>query len=102
MEEKEIKCPKCESKERQHKKGFTSAGSQRMYCNKCGCKYTPNPKEKAYSEEKRKEALRLLTLGNTGRGIGKLLNMSKSNAYRWAREEVKKTRWAVDKSGDET
>ena len=69
-----------------------------MYCNDCGCKYTPNPKTKAYSEEKRKEALKLLTLGNTGRGIGKTLSMSKSNAYRWAREAEKKSRIAVDKS----
>ena len=91
MENKEKQCPKCGNEKKQHKKGYTQSGSQRMYCNVCGCKYTPNPKNKAYSEEKRKEALRLLALGNTGRGIGKALNMSKANAYRWAREEVKKT-----------
>ena len=62
-----------------------------MFCNVCKCKYTPNPKSRAYSEEVRKQALRLLTLGNTGRGVGKALNMSKANAYRWAREEEKKT-----------
>ena len=101
MENKEKKCPKCGEEANQHKKGFTSAGSQRMYCNSCGCKYTPNPKSRAYSEEKRKQALQMLVLGNTGRGIGKLLNMSKSNAYRWAREEVKKTPKPVDKPGDE-
>jgi len=72
-----------------------------MYCKVCGCKYTPNPKSKAYSEEVRKQALRLLALGNTGRGVGKALNMSKSNAYRWAREE-KKTSKCVDKRGNES
>lgn len=102
MEKREIRCPKCGSEKNQHKKGFTGSGSQRMYYNECGCKYTPNPKNRAYSEDVRKQALRLLALGNTGRGIGKALNMNKSNAYRWAQEEVKKTRGAVDKSHDET
>ncbi len=61
-----------------------------MYCNACKCKYAPHPKSRAYSAETRKQALRLLALGNTGRGVGKVLNMSKSNAYRGAREEAKK------------
>ena len=73
-----------------------------MYCNECKYKYTPTPKSRAYSEETRKEALRLLALGNTGRGVGKALNMNKSNAYRWTREEGKKTRNGVDKFEDET
>ncbi len=73
-----------------------------MYCNNCGCKYTPQPKSRAYGEEKRKEALRLLALGNTGRGVGKALGMSKANAYRWAKEETKKTEKCVDKRSDRT
>ena len=77
-------------------------GSQRMYCPECKHKYTPNPKSRAYSEDVRKQALQLLALGNTGRGVGKALNMSKANAYRWAREEVKKTPKPVDKSDDES
>jgi transposase-like protein len=101
MENKEIKCPKCGEEKRQHKKGYTCAGSQRMYCCNCGCKYTTNPKSRAYSEDVRKQALRLLSLGNTGRGIGKALNMNRSNAYRWAREEIKKTKECVDKPSDE-
>jgi transposase-like protein len=102
MENKEKKCPKCGSETRQHKKGFTGAGSQRMFCNDCGCKYTPEPKSRAYSEDVRKQALRLLALGNTGRGIGKVLNMSRSNAYRWAKEEAKKTPISMGKSTDES
>jgi transposase-like protein len=101
MEKKEKQCPKCGSKERQIKRGFTTNGSQRMKCKKCGAIYTPQPKHHGYSEETRKEALRLLTLGNTGRSVGKALGMSKANAYRWAREEVKKTGAGVDKSSDQ-
>jgi transposase-like protein len=99
MDNEKKKCPKCGAEERQIKKGRTKAGSQRMYCKDCGCKYTPDPKSRAYSEEVRKQAARLLLLGNTGRGIGKALNMSKANAYRWAREE-KKTSKCVDKPGN--
>ena len=102
MEKKEVRCPKCGSKEGQQRKGYTGSGSQRMYCKECKHKYTPNPKSRAYSEDVRKQALQLLALGNTGRGVGKALNMSKANAYRWAREEVKKTPKPVDKSDDET
>jgi len=102
MKSERKKCPKCGSEKGQHKKGYTVSGSQRMFCNICKNKYTPNPKSRSYSEEVRKQALRLLALGNTGRGIGKVLNMSKANAYRWAKEEVKKTRRLVDKSHDES
>jgi transposase-like protein len=102
MENEKIRCPRCGETERQHKKGHTVAGSQRMYCTNCGSKYTPKPKSRAYSEEVRKQALRLLALGNTGRGIGKALNMSRSNAYRWAKEEVKKTPAGVGEFTDES
>ena len=102
MEKKAIKCPRCESEKGQHKKGYTDSGSQRMYCNNCGYKYTPEPKNRAYSAEVRKQALQLLASGVTGRGVGKLLKMSKANAYRWAREEVKKTERPVDRSFDES
>lgn len=32
---KERECPKCGEKEKQHKVGFTKAGSQRYRCFKC-------------------------------------------------------------------
>jgi len=64
------------------KKGFTRAGSQRRLCNKCKHKYTPNPKKWAYTEEERKQALRLLLLG--GRGVGKALVISPS----WCQQKI--------------
>ena len=94
-ENKEIKCPKCGRQEGQMKRGFTGSGSQRYFCKVCQYKYTPY--KKRYTEEERKQALRLLMLGNSGRAVGKALNMSKSNAYRWAAEEEKKSREGMDK-----
>jgi transposase-like protein len=99
--EKEIrKCPKCGSEEHQHSIGRTKAGSRRFRCTSCGREYTPNPKKHAYSEEERKQAMRLLLLGNSGRAVGKALGMNKSNAYRWAIEAQKKGSCDVDKSRD--
>jgi transposase-like protein len=85
-----IECPKCKSKNGQWKNGFTKAETQRYRCGKCKHTYTPNPKKWAYTEEERLQALRLITDGSTGRGVGRALNMSKANAYRWARELAKK------------
>jgi len=90
MEKEKVSCPKCGNSKNQARKGFTVAKSQRWFCNECKCKYTPNPKKWIFSDEERRLALRLLALGNTGRGIGKAMEMSKANAYRWAKEYAKK------------
>ena len=89
-EKTERKCPKCGSTKNQMNSGFTSARSQRCLCWQCKHKYTPKPQKWVYTEEERKQALRMITDGATGRGVGRQLNMSKANAYRWAREETKK------------
>jgi len=100
MEKETRKCPRCGETEKQHSIGKTKSGSRRYRCTICKREYTPNPKKHAYTEEERKEALRLLLLGNSGRGVGKALGMNKSNAYRWAREAEKKGLSGVDKSGN--
>ena len=92
MTTKIIECPQCNSQSGQWKNGFTKADTQRYRCGKCKCTYTPNPKKWGYTEEERKQALRLLTDGNTGRAVGRAMNMSKANAYRWSKELAKKGR----------
>lgn len=101
MEKEARKCPNCGSTEKQHSIGKTKAGSRRYRCTMCKREYTPNPKKQAYTESERKEALRLLLLGNSGRAVGKALGMNKSNAYRWAKEAQKRGLSDVDKSEDE-
>lgn len=98
MERPERKCPRCGATEHQHSIGKTKAGSRRYRCALCKKEYTPNPKKWRYSEEEKTEALRLLLAGNTGRGVGKMLKMNKSNAYRWAKEAKKRGVSDVDKS----
>jgi transposase-like protein len=98
MDKTERSCPKCGATKSQQSIGKTKAGSRRFRCAICKREYTPNPKKWRYTEEERKKALQLLLLGNSGRAVGKVLGMNKSNAYRWAVEAQKKSLSPVDKS----
>ena len=83
-------CPKCRSTKHQMNSGFTRAGSQRRLCWQCKCKYTPHPKAWAIPERRRKEALKMMALGNSGRKVGAYYGMHHANVYRWAVEGAKK------------
>jgi len=84
------KCPRCGDETQQLDAGQTTAGSKRCKCKKCKKWYTPNPKRWAYTEDERKEAMKMLINRGTGRGIGKHFRMHHSNVLRWSREEAKK------------
>jgi transposase-like protein/IS1 family transposase len=90
----EMKCPVCGCQGKQSKKGYNSSGTQRCICKECGATYTLNPKRHEYSEEKKNEAIKLYYSGVSGRGVGRLLGMSKANVYNW----IKKTEPIVDNS----
>ena len=93
METIEKRCPKCSSIEKQHKQGMNRCGTQRYKCMICGKKYTPNPQSRGYTEEVRQNALRIYYSGVSGRGVGKVLGMSKANVFAW----IKKNGGSVDK-----
>jgi transposase-like protein len=82
----EKKCPVCEAVSRQMKKGYNRSGTQRYLCGKCGVTYTPEPKRNAYDEETRALALKIFYAGVSGRGVGKVLGMSKANVYNWIKK----------------
>jgi transposase-like protein len=90
------KCPKCGNSDNQTRKGFSTSGLQRCFCNSCKYKYTLNPKNRGYTEEIRRTAIREYYSGISARGVGKLHNMSKANVLNW----IKKTERGVDKSAD--
>ena len=87
-------CPKCGQTINQVNAGFNRSGTQRCLCKDCNYKYTLNPKTHKYPEEVRQMALRIYYSGVSGRGVGKVLKMSKANIYNW----IKKTEHIVDKS----
>jgi len=87
------RCPKCGKKENQINAGYNRSGTQRCVCKDCNHKYTLNGKTRKYAEEVRQQAIRAYYSGVSGRGVGKLLGMSRTNVYNW----IKKTGQAVDK-----
>jgi transposase-like protein len=80
------RCPKCGKTENQAKKGFNKSGTQKMFCKECGAYYTLDPKRHEYSEELKLQALKIYYSGVSGRGVGKILGMSKANVYNWIKK----------------
>jgi transposase-like protein len=87
IEENKI-CPRCGEKEGQAKNGLNRSGSQSYLCRYCKKSHTLEPKRHAYDEETRKMALKIYYAGASGRSVGNILGMSKSNVYNW----IKKTK----------
>ena len=86
-------CPNCGNTDNQSNFGKNRSGTQRCKCNDCGKTYTLNPKTRALPEEVRQQAIKTYFSGVSGRGVGKLLGINKSNVYNW----LKKTQSGVDK-----
>jgi transposase-like protein len=49
----------------------------------CGCKYTPEPKERGYSNEVRLQAVRLYVDGMNLRRVGRHLGVSPQSVANW-------------------
>jgi len=72
------RCPECGRADEQLNAGRNRSGTQRCFCKECKKYYTLGAKTRAYSEEIRQKALKVYYSGVSGRGVGKLLGMSKS------------------------
>ena len=82
------RCPKCQSEKNQTNYGKNRSGTQRCKCNNCEHTYTLAPKNRAYPEEVRQQAIKAYYSGVSGRGVGALFGMGKENVVRW----IKKTK----------
>ena len=82
------KCPECGAEDGQMRNGANRSGTQTYHCRHCNKFYTPKPKQQEYSEETKELALKMYYSGVSGRGVGKILGMSKANVYNW----IKKTK----------
>lgn len=83
------KCPKCGKTKNQIKAGYNASGSQRCKCKECGVYYTIEPKRHEYPEETRQLAITMYYGGISGRGVGKILKMNKSNVMNWIKKRAK-------------
>jgi transposase-like protein len=79
-------CPHCGKHENQVNAGRNRSGTQRCFCKECRKYYTFEPKRNAYDEETRANALKIYYSGVSGRGMGKVLGMSKANVYNWIKK----------------
>ena len=84
------KCPKCGKTKNQIKAGYNASGSQRCKCKECSVYYTIDPKRHEYPEETRQLAIKMYDGGISGRGVGKILKMNKSNVMNWIKKESQK------------
>jgi transposase-like protein len=89
MDDKRI-CPRCGATTKQNKHTKHESGSERFICRVCGKTYTPCPKKKGYSEEERTTAIKAYYECKSGRAVGRLLGMSRSNVVRWIKERADK------------
>ena len=72
----EIKCSSCG--EKQIWKARKPRGKQQYQCKKCRRKFI---KELNYSEEFKREAIKIFYEGNSGRAVGRLMGINKSTVY---------------------
>lgn len=87
------RCPKCGKIENQVKAGYNGSGSQRCKCKECGIYYTIDPKQHTYPEKTRQLAIKMYYGGISGRGVGKILGMNKSNVMNWIKKEQSEEGW---------
>lgn len=97
-EEEWKKCLYCGKIENQIKVGHNPSGTQRCKCKECGKVYTIDPKGRAYLEEVRKQAMKTYFSGVSGRGVGKIYGMNKSNVMNWIKKRAQKMMWKSGKS----
>ena len=85
-----MKCERCKIEKEQIKAGKTKSGSQKYKCKVCEKVYMPNLKERNYSEEVKKQAIKQNTEGNSGRAVGRILGISKNICLYWIKKYAKK------------
>jgi transposase-like protein len=83
------RCPKCGKMENQINAGYNRSGTQRCVCKSCNHKYTLNAKTREYPEEVKQQAMRIYYSGVSGRGVGKILGINKSNVMNWIKKSEK-------------
>ena len=90
--DKARRCPECGRAERQVNVGRNRTGTQRCFCQECKKYYTLNPKTREYSDEIKKQAVKIYYSGVSARGVGRILGMSKANVLTW----IKKTELSAE------
>jgi transposase-like protein len=78
-------CPHCQRSTKQVKAGLNRCGSQRMKCQHCQKRYTPEPGRNGYEAELRRRAVQMTIDGLNQRRIARLLGVSQGSVSNWVR-----------------
>ena len=78
-----MRCPKCESENKQSKCGFNPSGSQKYKCGECKRVYTPKPNPNGYPDETRMLAIRMYVEGSSYRSIARILKVNPQSVANW-------------------
>lgn len=79
-----MKCPYCQQESRQVKAGRNHrSGTQRYRCQDCGRHSPPEPKQPGYSDEVRRQAVRLYVDGMNLRRIARQLGVNHQSVANW-------------------
>jgi LacI family transcriptional regulator len=93
-----IRCPYCESIDRQVKAG-TNNGTQRYKCGACKRRYTPFADGTAYPDSVRAQALQLRTEGKTIREIAHRLGVNHQSVANWLHQQQPANENAENETG---
>lgn len=79
-------CPYCQESTKQVKAGLNRSGSQRVKCNHCQKRYTPDEARNGYSDEIRRRAVQMSIDGINQRRIARLLDVSQGSVSNWVKQ----------------
>ena len=85
-----MRCPRCQSREKQSKAGFNRSGSQKYRCGECYTVYTPEPKPNGYPAETRMLAIRMYVEGSSYGSIGRILQVNPQSVANWVSQYTAK------------
>ena len=80
------KCPYCHQTTKQVKAGLNRSGSQRMKCNHCRKRYTPEAAINGYDDQTRRRAVQMSIDGLNQRRIARLLGVSQGSVSNWVQQ----------------
>ena len=80
------RCPHCQQTTKQVKAGRNRPGSQRIKCNHCLKRYTPEYAKSGYSSTVHRQAIQMSIDGINQRRIARLLGISQKSVSNWVKE----------------
>jgi insertion element IS1 protein InsB len=85
-----MRCPNCQSENKQSKCGFNPSGSQKYKCGECKRVYTPKPNPNGYPEETRLLAIRMYVEGSSYGSIARILQINPQSVANWVSQYTAK------------